>query len=646
MRASTVARDTARPRRRARWARSAPSRWRSPRAWPRRWNGPRPRRSSTSGGAPWPRGLPARHRRGAQGSGRPRLHGPAPRGDPGGGARHDRPARSTPSSLFPHALRAAGFPAAPEQTETFLTATGLLGPRSLADIRRAAHAVYGPGPERQAEFDAVFDRVFLGHRFAAPVPGEPRGDATQLRCGRLRGACPRRARRNPRAARRPTAERLFRREPDLRRRDRRPARLRPRAARARCPAAARAARPPARARSPTPAAPSATMIRRDGEVIAPSDEAPPHPPAPRARADRRLGQHEGRDRRRAPPRPCARAGRRARRGLHPRHPAHPRHARAEAPRAASRRSPLASGLVADWDGGTRLGEALAVFLSVPRFAAHARGALVIVVSDGLERGGPEALIAAMKRLHGLAWSVLWLSPLAADPAYRPETGAMKAILPLLDRLGDGADARRPSLRTRSCTSRRARGMRAIDCAFPRLAAGRPAWLMGPMQPRIFGPYEPIRRDYPMEEYLADRRGHRRRTCRLRAGQLADGQGRGRGRLARNAGLPHRLAARDRRLCRHDGGGRAPRARPADAVPAPARHPPAVPLAREHALPLRREAEHVPRPDGPAERRPPRRLPPRLRPAGLRGPDGRCRRPRRRLPEGDASCSSTPACSRT
>jgi uncharacterized protein with von Willebrand factor type A (vWA) domain len=100
---------------------------------------------------------------------------------------------------------------------------------------------------------------------------------------------------------------------------------------------------------------------------------------------------------------------------------------------------LASGLVADWDGGTRLGEALAVFLSVPRFAAHARGALVIVVSDGLERGGPEALIAAMERLRALAWSVLWLSPLAADPAYRPETGAMKAVLPLLDRLGDGSE---------------------------------------------------------------------------------------------------------------------------------------------------------------------------------------------------------------
>jgi hypothetical protein len=100
---------------------------------------------------------------------------------------------------------------------------------------------------------------------------------------------------------------------------------------------------------------------------------------------------------------------------------------------------LASGLVADWDGGTRLGEAMATFLSVPRFAAHARGALAIVVSDGLERGGPEALVAAMERLRALAWAVLWLSPLAADPAFRPESGALNAILPMLDRLGDGSD---------------------------------------------------------------------------------------------------------------------------------------------------------------------------------------------------------------
>jgi hypothetical protein len=95
--------------------------------------------------------------------------------------------------------------------------------------------------------------------------------------------------------------------------------------------------------------------------------------------------------------------------------------------------------VADWDGGTRLGEALSVFLSVPRFAGFARGALVIVVSDGLERGGPEALVAAMTKLRALAWRIVWLNPLATGPDWRPETGAMRTILPLIDHLDAGGD---------------------------------------------------------------------------------------------------------------------------------------------------------------------------------------------------------------
>jgi uncharacterized protein with von Willebrand factor type A (vWA) domain len=99
---------------------------------------------------------------------------------------------------------------------------------------------------------------------------------------------------------------------------------------------------------------------------------------------------------------------------------------------------FAAGLVADWDGGTRLGEALGAFLAVPRFASFARGAYVVVLSDGLERGGPEALVAAMTRMRGLAWGVLWLNPLASGPGWRPETAAMRAVAPALDRLGDGS----------------------------------------------------------------------------------------------------------------------------------------------------------------------------------------------------------------
>jgi uncharacterized protein len=114
-------------------------------------------------------------------------------------------------------------------------------------------------------------------------------------------------------------------------------------------------------------------------------------------------------------------------------------------RAISRRNraqalDLASGLVADWDGGTRLGDTMHIFLSVPRFASFARGALVIILSDGLERGGPTALHDAMRTLRGLAWSVIWLTPLAADANFEPQTEALRAITPMIDHLGDGANA--------------------------------------------------------------------------------------------------------------------------------------------------------------------------------------------------------------
>ncbi|MEM6943377.1 MAG: VWA domain-containing protein, partial [Pseudomonadota bacterium] len=94
-------------------------------------------------------------------------------------------------------------------------------------------------------------------------------------------------------------------------------------------------------------------------------------------------------------------------------------------------------LVADLDGGTRIGEALETFLAVPRYAGFARGALVVALSDGLERGSPDAMIGAVRRLSRLAWRLDWLSPLAADPAYRPATAGLGAVLGDLDRLGDG-----------------------------------------------------------------------------------------------------------------------------------------------------------------------------------------------------------------
>ena len=98
----------------------------------------------------------------------------------------------------------------------------------------------------------------------------------------------------------------------------------------------------------------------------------------------------------------------------------------------------ASALVEDWDGGTRIGPALLSFLSVPRFAAFARGAAIVVLSDGLERGDHSEMETAMRRLAARSFRLSLATPLAGDPRFRPQTAALKAILPILDDLVDGS----------------------------------------------------------------------------------------------------------------------------------------------------------------------------------------------------------------
>jgi uncharacterized protein with von Willebrand factor type A (vWA) domain len=93
-------------------------------------------------------------------------------------------------------------------------------------------------------------------------------------------------------------------------------------------------------------------------------------------------------------------------------------------------------LVADWDGGTRLGQTLQAFLTVPRFVNYARGAVVLIISDALERGDAAELYQAVCRLKRLAWRLSLASPLVSDPKFRPETEALRAILPHLDDLVD------------------------------------------------------------------------------------------------------------------------------------------------------------------------------------------------------------------
>lgn len=97
-----------------------------------------------------------------------------------------------------------------------------------------------------------------------------------------------------------------------------------------------------------------------------------------------------------------------------------------------------SNLVSDVDGGTRIGEALAAFLSVPRYAGFARGAVAIVLSDGLERGAPDTMVNAVRRLSRLAWRLDWLTPLGADANFTPSTNALSAVASDIDALTDGS----------------------------------------------------------------------------------------------------------------------------------------------------------------------------------------------------------------
>ncbi len=97
----------------------------------------------------------------------------------------------------------------------------------------------------------------------------------------------------------------------------------------------------------------------------------------------------------------------------------------------------ASQAVPDWSGGTRLGEMLQAFLDRWGQRGCARGAVVVVFSDGWERGDPARLGAQAARLSRLAHRVVWATPHKARAGYVPATGGLQAVLPHLDALVAG-----------------------------------------------------------------------------------------------------------------------------------------------------------------------------------------------------------------
>ena len=91
----------------------------------------------------------------------------------------------------------------------------------------------------------------------------------------------------------------------------------------------------------------------------------------------------------------------------------------------------------DWSGGTRIGEALAAFLDGYGRRGMARGAVVVIVSDGWETGDPAALGEQMARLARLAHRVVWVNPRKAASDYEPLVAGMAAALPHVDAFVSG-----------------------------------------------------------------------------------------------------------------------------------------------------------------------------------------------------------------
>jgi uncharacterized protein with von Willebrand factor type A (vWA) domain len=96
--------------------------------------------------------------------------------------------------------------------------------------------------------------------------------------------------------------------------------------------------------------------------------------------------------------------------------------------------------VVDYAGGTRLGDGLAAFNDRWGVRGVARGAVVVIVSDGWDRGDPGRLGAEMARLHRVAHRVVWVNPLKASPGYAPLARGMAAALPHVDDFVEGHSA--------------------------------------------------------------------------------------------------------------------------------------------------------------------------------------------------------------
>jgi hypothetical protein len=115
-------------------------------------------------------------------------------------------------------------------------------------------------------------------------------------------------------------------------------------------------------------------------------------------------------------------------------------------RALQSRSPeraiqRAAAAAPDWSSGTRIGDALKEFNDRHGRRGMARGAVIVILSDGWERGAPEQVGRQMERLARLAHRIVWVNPRVAASGFHPRAGGMAAALPYCDALVSGHSLR-------------------------------------------------------------------------------------------------------------------------------------------------------------------------------------------------------------
>jgi len=112
-------------------------------------------------------------------------------------------------------------------------------------------------------------------------------------------------------------------------------------------------------------------------------------------------------------------------------------------KSLNRRTPdeamaLAGDSVLDWDGGTQIGGSIGNYVKEWGRSRIGRNSIVVICSDGLERGNPEVLSKAMEELSRLAYRIIWMNPHKADsPSYQPNTIGMMVAAPFIDEIVSG-----------------------------------------------------------------------------------------------------------------------------------------------------------------------------------------------------------------